>query len=93
MWYDALTIFCGMLFSYGQATNASIKGTVKDLNVELLWAQPSLLRIMLPDLLQDLLVMKKEVTKYSNFPLVDLTVIAQYLVYQEVFRRFYLKFK
>jgi hypothetical protein len=25
--------------------------------------------------------------------LVDLTVIAQYLVYQEVFRRFYLKFK
>jgi hypothetical protein len=45
------------------------------------------------DLLQDLLVMKKEVTKYSNFPCGPYTVIAQYLVYQESIQEVLLKFK
>jgi hypothetical protein len=80
MWYDVL-IFCGMLFSYGQATNALLRNCER-FKRRAYYMQPSLLRIMLPDL-QDLLVMKKEVTKYSNFPCGPYTVIAQYLVYQE----------
>jgi hypothetical protein len=54
--------------------------------------QPSLLRIMLPDLLQDLLVMK-EVKKYSNSLGGPYTVIAQYLVYQESIQEVLPKFK
>jgi hypothetical protein len=52
MWYAPDNFL--MLFSYGQIPTM---GTVKDLNGSLLWAQPSLLRIMLDYL--DLLVMKK----------------------------------
>jgi hypothetical protein len=85
-----LTIFCGMLFSYGQATNALL-GTER-FKRRAYYMQPSLLRIMLPDLLQDLLVMK-EVKKYSNSLGGPYTVIAQYLVYQESIQEVLPKFK
>ena len=79
-----LTIFCGMLFSYGQATNASIKGTVKDLNGEPLIGATITVKNNATGFTTGSISNEEGSYKIQQLPLGGpYTVIAQYFVYQE----------
>jgi hypothetical protein len=79
-----LTIFCGMLFSYGQATNASIKGTVKDLNGEPIMGATIIVKNNATGFTSGSISNEEGSYKIQQLPLGGpYTVIAQYLVYQE----------
>lgn len=79
-----LTIFCGMLVSYGQATNASIKGTVKDLNGEPLIGATITVKNNATGFTTGSISNEEGSYKIQQLPLGGpYTVIAQYFVYQE----------
>ncbi|MFT5244465.1 MAG: hypothetical protein ACI8QQ_002405 [Psychroserpens sp.] len=79
-----LTIFCGMLFSFGQATNASIKGTVKDLNGEPIMGATIIVKNNATGFTSGSISNEEGSYKIQQLPLGGpYTVIAQYLVYQE----------
>jgi hypothetical protein len=79
-----LTIFCGILFSYGQATNASIKGTVKDLNGEPIMGATIIVKNNATGFTSGSISNEEGSYKIQQLPLGGpYTVIAQYLVYQE----------
>jgi len=77
-------ICCGMLSSYGQATNATVKGTVKDLSGEPLMGATIIVRNNATGFTSGSISNNNGGYKILQLPLGGpYTVIAQYLGYQE----------
>lgn len=82
--FTFLAICCGMLFSYGQATNASIKGTVKDLKGSPIIGATIFVKNNATGFTTESISNEEGSYKIQQLPLGGpYTVIAQYFVYQE----------